>query len=96
VRHLAENKEVVRIKQETVRQDELRDVSWVMQNARGRRLVWRFLESAMVFRTTFTGNSTTFFNEGRRALGLELLADIQEVAGDEYQLMVKEAKDRNG
>jgi len=96
VRHLTENKEVVRIKQETVRQDELRDVSWVMQNARGRRLVWRFLESAMVFRTTFTGNSTTFFNEGRRALGLELLADIQEVAGDEYQLMVKEAKDRNG
>ena len=96
MRHLAENKEVVRIKQETVRQDELRDVSWVMQNARGRRLVWRFLESAMVFRTTFTGNSTTFFNEGRRALGLELLADIQEVAGDEYQLMVKEAKDRNG
>ena len=96
MRHLAENKEVVRIKQEIVRQDELRDVSWVMQNARGRRLVWRFLESAMVFRTTFTGNSTTFFNEGRRALGLELLADIQEVAGDEYQLMVKEAKDRNG
>ena len=96
MRHLAENKEVVRIKQEPVRQDELRDVSWVMQNARGRRLVWRFLESAMVFRTTFTGNSTTFFNEGRRALGLELLADIQEVAGDEYQLMVKEAKDRNG
>ena len=96
MRHLTENKEVVRIKQETVRQDDLRDVSWVMQNARGRRLVWRFLESAMVFRTTFTGNSTTFFNEGRRALGLELLADIQEVAGDEYQLMVKEAKDRNG
>ena len=96
MRHLAENKEVVRIKQETVRQDELRDLSCVMQNARGRRLVWRFLESAMVFRTTFTGNSTTFFNEGRRALGLELLADIQEVAGDEYQLMVKEAKDRNG
>lgn len=96
MRHLAENKEVVRIKQETVRQDELRDVSFVMQNARGRRLVWRFLESAMVFRTTFTGNSTTFFNEGRRALGLELLADIQEVASDEYQLMVQEAKERNG
>ena len=31
------------------------------------------LQKAGVYRISFTGNSSTFFNEGKRSLGLELL-----------------------
>lgn len=74
------------------REHELADVLWLMQHAKGRRFMWRLLSRAMVFQTTFTGNSTTFFNEGRRALGLELLADVNNVALPEYMQMTEEAK----
>lgn len=53
------------------------DFKKIMETEHGRRYVWGILESAGIFRTTFTGNSTSFFNEGRRALGLEIYRDVQ-------------------
>jgi hypothetical protein len=92
----AVTKEITRHLQENARQEELKDVAWVMADTRGRRMMWRLFEICSVFRTTFTGNSTTFFNEGKRSVALELLADIEEVADDQYQKMKQEARERNG
>ena len=92
----AVTKEIARHLQENARQEELRDVAWVMADTRGRRLMWRLLEICSVFRTTFTGNSPTFFNEGKRSVALELLADVEEGADDQYQKMKQEARERNG
>jgi hypothetical protein len=57
----------------------------------GRRVVWRLLERAGLFRQSFTGEPlSSAFNEGRRALGLEMLAEIAEAAPDAYPALLRE------
>lgn len=68
------------------------DFKWLMSDKRGRRIVWKLLESTGVFRSSFTGNSETFFREGARNVGLMLLADVNAHAPDAYVLMLEESK----
>ena len=39
------------------RQNEESDIKWLMSSKRGRRLVWRLLEQAGVFRSSFNTNA---------------------------------------
>jgi hypothetical protein len=66
------------------------DFKWLMSNKRGRRIIWRMLEKTGVFRTSFTGDSATFFNEGQRNIGLMLISDIHEHCPEMYLTMLKE------
>ncbi len=75
-----------------LRETELNDIRRILEYDFGRRFVWRYLGLAGVFQTSFTGNSTTFFNEGRRDIGLKLLADVTEAKPDAYIQMTQEAK----
>lgn len=83
-------------KDERERDRELADLRLVMSSVEGRRFVWRLLEKAGVFRTSFTGNSTTFFNEGMRNMGLMVLGDVHEACADAYIVMMNESKEGNG
>ena len=74
------------------RRQEVEDFKWLMAHKQGRRFVWRLLAEAGVYRTSFTGNSTTFFNEGKRNLGLLLVGEIHELTPDAYGLMLKEQR----
>ncbi|CAB4124532.1 hypothetical protein UFOVP65_11 [uncultured Caudovirales phage] len=74
-------------------QTEQEDFKWLMGSKRGRRIVWRLLERTGVYRSSFTGNSETFFREGQRNVGLMLMAQINEHAPDQYALMLKEQTD---
>lgn len=47
-------------------------------NAAGQRFLWWLLEQTHVFQSSFTGNSTTFFLEGERNVGLKLFALCME------------------
>lgn len=58
----------------------------------GRRLIWSLLDKAGVFRTSFTGNSETFFKEGMRNMGLFILDEIQTHAPEALALMLAEAR----
>ena len=69
------------------------DLVWLMGEARGRRFIWRLLDKAGVFRTSFTGNSATFFNEGQRNIGLWVQAMLIEHCPDKYFAMLNEQKD---
>lgn len=75
------------------RERHLDDIKVVLSTKSGRRFYWKTLSDCGVFRTSFTGNSTTFFNEGKREIGLMLLADLMEADADKYLLMTQEAKD---
>lgn len=75
------------------RDRELADIRAVLSTHHGRRFFWRYLAECGVFRTSFTGNSTTFFNEGKRDIGLRLMADLMEAAPEQYMVMQKESKD---
>lgn len=82
-----------RRKDERLRDIELADVKKLMSQREGRRFVWRMLDRAGVFRTSFTGNSTTFFNEGMRNIGLIVLADVMAACADQYVVMMNESKE---
>lgn len=82
------------------RQVELDDLKWLMGSKRGRRIVWRLLSATGVYRQSYTGNgSDTFFREGARSIGLQLVEKLHAIDGgaDLYALMRNEAKaNRNG
>jgi hypothetical protein len=75
-----------------VSMQEADDLKWLMDDPRGRRIVWRMLEQTGVFRSSFTGNSETYFREGQRNIGLKLLADLHEHTPDAYIAMIQERK----
>jgi hypothetical protein len=73
-----------------VRQED-EDLCAVMQTPSGRRVIWRILCGTGARRSSFTGNSETFFREGERNVGLRLQEHIERVAFDMHLLMQKEA-----
>ena len=52
----------------------------------------RLLERTGVFRSSFTGNSETFFLEGQRNVGLMLMAQIHDACPEKYTAMLEEQK----
>ena len=77
------------------RQTEIGDFKWLMTQKRARRYVWRQLEQAGVFQTSFTSDALQMaFNEGQRNLGLRILGFIHEHAPESYLEMLTEQNDR--
>lgn len=79
------------------KQEEL-DVQSVMSSENGRRFCYKILELAGVFRSSagqadFRTNETMFF-EGRRDLGLRIMADLQKHTPKNYGLMLEEAREK--
>lgn len=60
----------------------LDDYKWLMSSKRGRRIVWRLLGATGVYRQSYTGNgSETFFREGARSIGLQIVAQLHAIDG---------------
>lgn len=72
---------------------ELDDMRWLMAHKQGRRIAWRILQEARTDLQSFTGNSETFFNEGKRSVGRYLKGKIEEASEDAFFVMKKENKD---
>lgn len=68
----------------------INDVRLLMSEAWGRRIMANLLAQAGVYRTSFTGNSETFFREGQRDIGLRYIAIIQAHCADDFLKMLKE------
>jgi hypothetical protein len=68
------------------------DFLWLMSTEPGRRIVWRLLDLAGVFRLSYAGEAThaTAFAEGSRQIGNVLLADIHRLCPARYHEMVTE------
>lgn len=77
------------------RDQEIEDVREVMDLPAGRRLVWRVLGEARIFRSCFTGNSKTFFLEGKRDIGLFILREIMDICPERFGQMQAEATEYN-
>ena len=75
------------------RQNEESDIKWLMSSKRGRRLIWRLLEQAGVFRSSFNTNAMAMsFAEGNRNYGLQILNLIHTLCPELYPTMIKEQK----
>ncbi len=85
--HVAAAKRSGKAKQETHESD----IEWMMSDVRGRRLMWHWLSTSYVFSTTYTGESMSgAFNEGRRAVGLQIMSDLMRYASEQYLVMQQE------
>jgi hypothetical protein len=70
------------------------DVKWLMDSKRGRRILWRLLEQAGVFRLSFDTNAMKMaFNEGNRNYGNRTLDLIHRTCPELYTVMVKESNE---
>lgn len=67
------------------------DLRALMNLELGRRFLWRQMEFSIS--STFAGEEThtSAFNEGRRAIAAELMADCQRVAPQEFVHMLGDA-----
>lgn len=94
-RNAADPRQVRRMSQEekATRKQELEDVKWILSTRQGRRHYWRMLRETHMFETSFTGNNTTFFNEGERNVGLKMMNDLMAAEPSAYLQMVREAQD---
>lgn len=67
------------------------DLKWLMRNKQGRRIVWRLLEKAGVFRSVFNTNAMAMsFAEGHRNYGLQTLTLIHLACPELFPVMLKE------
>ena len=66
------------------------DLKWLMSDKRGRRIMHAVLADTGLYQLSFTGNSETFFREGRRDVGLKLLATIERLSPDGHIKMLQE------
>ena len=72
------------------RDQELEDLREILNLKAGVRFFKRFLEDGQIFCSTFTGNSHTYFNEGKRAFALKYFSDICEASPKQIaELMIK-------
>lgn len=73
------------------RDSEEGDLKWLMNSKRGRRIVWRQLDRAGVFRLSFNTNALSMaFNEGGRNDGLRTIGMIHALCPELYSTMIKE------
>lgn len=79
------------------RETEEADIKWLMSSKRGRRVIWRLLDQAGVFRLSFNTNAMAMsFAEGNRNYGLRILSLIHALCPELYPTMIKEqSNDRN-
>lgn len=77
------------------REREIEALRNILSTYDGRAFLWRLLEECGIYTSSFTGNSTTFFNEGKRHVGLWTLNEIMDVNPNLYQQMRVEAVERN-
>jgi hypothetical protein len=86
-----EQKKKVALASERLAQRQESDLRKVLNLPEGRRVLWRLLSEAGVFRSSFTGDNQTFFNEGKRSLGLLFMAEILAAQSESLTVMQREA-----
>lgn len=67
------------------------DMKAVLATPAGRRVLMRTIDNAGVFLRSFTGDSETFFREGRRSVGLDMIEAIENVQPGAFATLQQEA-----
>lgn len=81
-------------KRKLQREQDDQDLRVVMSTPGGRRFVRRVLALCGTYRLSFAGEQThsTAFNEGKRSIGNQLLAEVEAVSPDGFIDMLREAQ----
>jgi len=69
----------------------------LLKTRAGRDFIWHALSITDLYGDIFTGNSTTFYNEGKRSIGLQILELLEDVSSTAYaELLLLKQKQREG
>jgi len=90
VRKTPEQQEREKTRAERIEQAHDDDLRALLRSAAFRRWLKRYLVLANVFRTTFTGNSETFFKEGQRSMGTTMFGELMRAAPQCFQKLMAE------
>lgn len=71
-------------KSQRIEERELDDLNSVLSTYKGRAFLWKHLSVCGIYSVSFTGDNYTFFKEGKRSVGLELMTEIE--GADPYAL----------
>lgn len=71
-------------------QQDKEDFLELMSTKAGRRFIKALLVDCGVFRSSYTGSAETYFREGRRDVGLRVLARINEWCPQLYATLMQE------
>lgn len=66
------------------------DLKVVLKMPEGRRIFWKYMSAAGVFRSSYTGDNGTNFNEGQRNIGLTLFHDVMNTDVKAFMQMQQE------
>lgn len=58
----------------------------LLNDPNGRWFLMRLLDKTKVMTDCFTGNSTTFYNEGRRKVGVDIVCEIASLGIEAFNL----------
>lgn len=61
-----------------------RDLNAVLSTPEGERVLYEIVSRCGIYQKSFTGNSETFFREGKRVVGLSVLDDIAKLAPTKF------------
>ena len=75
---------------EEMRQIEQDDLKHLLKDPHGFRFIQRIMDRSKIMSHCFTGNSGTYFNEGRKSVALEVFVDIQAVAEEVSPTIIQE------
>lgn len=74
-----------------IRKLEVSDLQWLAGNIQGRRIIWRLLDRAGIYRSSFNhSGSVMAHNEGKRDMGLFLLAEVSEASPNGFHKLIAE------
>lgn len=69
------------------------DIKFILATEQGRRFLWELLASCGVYtQSAADSGSWTYFREGKRSIGLQVLTQITDADPDSYLKMIKESK----
>lgn len=85
-------------KEKQVRDRDKRELAHLMQNVQFRRFLWRYMGACGLYRSSAEpSGSMTYFNEGKRIIGLTMQKEAIEANQSAYLQMIKEEEEaKNG
>lgn len=97
VRNAADEGQVnnAKIKKQLLDDRNHNDLKFILDSEQGRRFLWRILGNCGVFKTSFVTSSEIYFNEGKRSIGLQILAEIMDCDPNAYLKMITNKDDKD-
>jgi len=86
---LREYKDQRKEDQKDIEKDLTHDIQTVLSIPEGQNFIWWILELSGVFVSSYTGNSDTYLNEGKRLIGLEIVHRSVQASPDNFMKMIQ-------